>query len=44
MDILVHMFRSSVIRVCQGFVYRGFQTVILFVKDYSGPVYFVRQF
>ena len=35
MNTLVHVFKSSGIRVfvCQGFVVRGFQTVILFVKD-----------
>ena len=33
LHILVNDFRSSGIRVCQGFVVRGFQTVSLFVKD-----------
>ena len=33
LDILVNNVRSSGIRICQGFVVRGFQTVSLFVKD-----------
>ena len=33
LDILVNNIRSSGIRICQGFVVRGFQTVGLFVKD-----------
>ena len=33
LDILVNNIRSSGIRICQGFVVRGFQTVSLFVKD-----------